>query len=117
MNNEDYATIQAASAILTEEGYSGYYDGSEASIFFESSEFIDRAIRKIHKIEDEEEVKGKLGLTEEMTIKAHADMVEKGQKLLDDLTLTSDIKKLIKQEIINSDSCMEVFGLYDKKGK
>lgn len=46
-----------------------------------------------------------------MAIKAHKDMMEKGAKLLDDPTLNNSLKRLVKEEMENSQRCMKALGL------
>ena len=52
-------------------------------------------------------------IKKKMAIKAHADMMEMGQKLIDDPSVDSEMKELIKQEMENSKLCMDIFGLSD----
>lgn len=55
--------------------------------------------------------RGRDGITEQMAIKAHKDIMERGQALLKDPTIDKELKKLIRQEMENSNLCMEAFGL------
>lgn len=51
------------------------------------------------------------GITQRMAIKAHEDIMEKGQACLKDPTIDKELKKLIRQEMENSKLCMDAFGL------
>ena len=51
------------------------------------------------------------GSKEKMAINTHNDMMEKGQKLIDDLSVTPEMKDLIRREMENSKLCMDAFGL------
>ena len=44
-------------------------------------------------------------------IKAHEDMMEKGQKLLDDPEFDDTFKELVKEQMKTSQLCMEALGL------
>ena len=44
-----------------------------------------------------------------MAIKAHTDLMEKGQALLDDPNFDIRLKVLVSEEMENSRKCMEVF--------
>lgn len=47
----------------------------------------------------------------QLAIKAHEDMMEKGQKLLDDPEFDDTFKELVKEQMKTSQLCMEVLGL------
>ena len=49
------------------------------------------------------------GTKKKMAIKAHTDLMEKGQALLDDPNFDIRLKVLVSEEMENSRKCMEVF--------
>ena len=55
--------------------------------------------------------KSTTGIKKKMAIKTHADIMEKGQKLIDDLYVTPEMKDLIRRAMENSKLCMDAFGL------
>jgi hypothetical protein len=50
-------------------------------------------------------------IKKQIAIKAHEDMMEKGQKLLDDPEFDDVFKELVKEQMKTSQLCMEAFGL------
>ena len=54
-------------------------------------------------------LKDRLRLAKKMAIKAHTDLMEKGQALLDDPNFDIRLKVLVSEEMENSRKCMEGF--------